>query len=254
MKKLIFSGLVVGFATTTSAQVLPFNDAGVTMGHHHLMVSDVDAQRRIWVDVLGGEPSGNPPLLFVKFPGVFMILSNGNGTEGTHGSALDHIAFNVRDLEGFRTKLAAEGIPITNQSESRFDAMLPGGIDVHFFADPSLETPIAHRAVAFVSTDPDAQREWWENVLGAKTVQEGELTVSTIPGARLFFTRAEAPPAPTRGRTLDHTGIGVKDVKAFCDRIAAQGVVCEMLFGGAAALITDPAGVAIEINAGLESR
>ena len=254
MKKLLVSGLVASFAMMAHAQVLPFNEAGVTMGHHHLMVPDVDAQRRIWVDVLGGEPSGNPPLLFVKFPGVFVILSNGNGTEGTHGSALDHIAFNVRDLEGLRGKLEAEGIPITNQSESRFDAMLPGGIDVHFFGDPSLETPIAHRAVAFVSTDPDAQRAWWENVLGAKTVQEGQLTVSTIPGARLFFTRADTPPAPTRGRTLDHTGIGVRDVKVFCDRIAEQGVVCEMLFGGAAALITDPAGVTIEINAGLENR
>lgn len=254
MKRLVVLGLVVGFGATAHAQVLPFNDAGVTMGHHHLMVPDVDVQRRVWVDLLGGEPSGNPPLLFVKFPGVFVILSNGNGTEGTHGSALDHIAFNVRELEDLRRKLEAENIPISNASDSRFDAMLPGGIDVHFFADPSLETPIAHRAVAFVSTDPDAQREWWENVLGARTVPEGELTVSTIPGARLFFTRADTPPAPTRGRTLDHTGIGVRDVEAFCNQIAAQGVVCEMLFGGAAALITDPAGVTIEINAGLESR
>ena len=253
MKRLLIFGLVLGFGAA-HAQVLPFNEAGVTMGHHHLMVPDVDEQRKIWVDVLGGEPSGNPPLLFVKFPGVFLILTNGNGTEGTHGSALDHIAFDVRDLAGLREKLAAFGVTISNESDTRFDAMLPGGIDVHFFGNPSLATPIAHRAVSFVSTDPDAQREWWERVLGAKTTQEGALTVSTIPGARLFFTQADSPPAPTRGRTVDHTGIGVKDVGAFCEQVAEQGVVCEMLFGGVAAMITDPAGVAIEINAGLESR
>ena len=80
------------------------------------------------------------------------------------------------------------------------------------------------------------------------------MTVSTIPGSRLFFTAADAPAAPTRGRTLDHTGIGVEDVGAFCDRIAGQGVECEMLFGGVAAIITDPAGVAVETNSGLENR
>jgi catechol 2,3-dioxygenase-like lactoylglutathione lyase family enzyme len=244
----------VALTAQAQAQVLPFNEVGVTMGHHHLMVPDVDAQRRIWVDLLGGEPSGNPPLLFVKFPGVFLILSSGTGTEGTRGSALDHFAFNVKDLEGTRRKLAGAGVSISNASDTRFDALLPGGLDVHFFADPSLPSPIAHRAVAFASTDPDAERAWWERILGARTTQEGGSTVSTIPGARLFFTRAATAPAPTRGRTLDHTGIGVRDVNAFCDRVAAQGVMCERLFGGAIAMITDPAGVAIEINSGLDTR
>ena len=243
-----------GFTLSAGAQVLPFNDAGVTMGHHHIMVPDVDQQRRIWVDVLGGEPSGNPPLLFVKFPGAFLILSNGNGTEGTKGSALDHIAFNVRDLAGTRASLAAAGVAISNDSDSRFDALMPGNIEVHFFADPTLATPIAHRAMAFASTDPEAERAWWERVLGAKTTQEGDLTVSTIPGARLFFTEADSAPAPTRGRALDHTGIGVKDVAGFCEQLAQKDVTCEILFGGAAAMITDPAGVTIEINSGLENR
>jgi catechol 2,3-dioxygenase-like lactoylglutathione lyase family enzyme len=254
MKPFLVPALLLCASATAGAQVLPFNEAGVTMGHHHIMVPDVDAQRRIWVDVLGGEPSGNPPLLFVKFPGVFLILSSGNGIEGTTGSALDHFAFNVRDLPGTRAKLAAAGVAISNESAIRFDALMPGGLDVHFFADSSLTTPIAHRAVAFASTDPDAQRAWWERILGAKTTQEGDLTVSTIPGARLLFSKAGSVPAPTRGRALDHTGIGVKDVNAFCDTIAAEGVTCERLFGGAAAMITDPAGVAIEVNAGLESR
>lgn len=254
MKTLIVSMLAACLSVSAArAQVLPFNAAGVTMGHHHVMAQDLDAQRKIWIDVLGGEPQGNPPLLFVKFPGVFLILTNGNGAGGTKGSALDHIAFDVKDLAATRAKLAAAGVPISNESDARFDAVLPGGIEVHFFAAPALATPIAHRAVAFASTDPDAQRDWWERVLGAETMREGELTVSTIPGARLFFTRADAA-VPTRGRTLDHTGIGVPNVDAFCERVAALGVTCERLFGGAVAMITDPFGVAIEVNAGLESR
>jgi catechol 2,3-dioxygenase-like lactoylglutathione lyase family enzyme len=254
MKRLVSSCLFLGFSLTVDAQVLPFNETGVTMGHHHLMVPDVEAQKAIWVDILGGKPSGSAPLLFVEFPGAFLILSNGNGTAGTRGSALDHIAFDVRDLAGTRAKLATAGVEIFNESAARFDATMPGGIEVHFFGDSELALPIAHRAMAFVSTDPEAQRAWWEEVLGAATTQEGELTVSTIPGARLFFSRADAAPAPTRGRALDHTGIGVADVGGFCEELAAKGVTCEFLFGGAAAMITDPGGVTIEINAGLENR
>ncbi len=250
----VSTAAIAALAAQAEAQVLPFNEAGVTMGHHHIMVADVEQQRRIWVDALGGEAQGNPPLLFVKFPGVFLILSNGTSTEGTKGSALDHFAFNVRDLAGTKAKLAAAGAEIYNESEARFDAIIPPGLDVHFFADPALATPIAHRAVAFASTDPEAQRAWWERILGAKTTQEGALTVSTIPGARLFFTEAETAPAPTRGRALDHTGIGVRDVGAFCEQVAAQGVTCELMFNGAIAIVTDPFGVAIEVNSGLENR
>jgi catechol 2,3-dioxygenase-like lactoylglutathione lyase family enzyme len=238
MQHSLVAACALGIATVAHSQVLPFNDAGVTMGHHHLMVTDVDAQRKIWVDALGGVPSGNPPLLFVKFPGVFLILSTGKGTEGTKGSALDHFAFNVKDLRGTRAKLAAAGVKITDVSDVRFDALIPPGLDVHFFADPSLATRIAHRAISFVST----------------TTREGELTVSTIPGARLLFGAADAAPAPTRGRALDHLGLGVKDVKAFCAELAPKGVTCELIFNGAIATITDPAGVTIEINAGLENR
>jgi catechol 2,3-dioxygenase-like lactoylglutathione lyase family enzyme len=70
----------------------------------------------------------------------------------------------------------------------------------------------------------------------------------------LFFVAADSAPAPTAGRSLDHTGIGVPDVGAFCEQLAAKGVQCDLLFGGAIATITDPAGVTIEINAGLENR
>src|ERR1043165_8213846 len=127
MKHTILFGLAL-FGVAAHAQVLPFNEAGVTMGHHHVMVADVDAQKKIWIDALGGEPSGNGPLQFVKFPGVFVILTPGKGTEGTKGSAIDHIAFNVKDLKSTRAKLAAAGAAISNESDARFDALLPGRI------------------------------------------------------------------------------------------------------------------------------
>lgn len=244
----------MGHVTTARAQVLPFNDVGITMGHHHLYVADVELQKKIWVEALGGELSGNAPRLFVKFPGVFLILSDSEAREGTDGSAIDHIAFEIRDVAGTRAKLEALGVPISNASDTRFDGLIPGGIEVHFIGNPALATPTAHRSIVFASADPDAERVWWEKVFGAQTMQEGQTAVSLIPGSRVLFIRKDAAQAPSRGRTLDHTGVGVRDVDAFCKRVTALDVTCERLFGGTIAMVTDPAGVTIEINAGLENR
>ena len=122
--------LVFCVASAGFAQVAAFNAAGVTMGHHHIMVADVAAQKKIWVDVLGGQLSGNAPLEFVKFPGAFLILSQGNTTQGSEGSALDHFAFSVKDYVGTRDKLAAAGVTIAREVAGpprEFAAMLQIG-------------------------------------------------------------------------------------------------------------------------------
>jgi len=226
------------------------------MGHHHIMVPDVAAQKKIWVDVLGGQLSGNAPLEFVKFSGTFLILSTGTGTQGTEGSAIDHLAFNVKDFKGIHDKLAAAGVKLSLEDETRFTALLPGGLKVEFFNDPMATVPVAHRAIGFSAVDPDAERAWWEKTFGAETRLEGNRNVTTIPGARLIFAKAATAPAGTQGRALDHTGVGVRNVNEFCEKLAGMGVMCERPMGlnTPIAMVTDPAGVRIEINQGLESR
>src|SRR5580704_16069733 len=56
------------FAPLLFAQLAPPNDAGVSMGHIHLTVPDPDAQRKVWVDVLGATETKDGLL---KLPGVF---------------------------------------------------------------------------------------------------------------------------------------------------------------------------------------
>jgi G8 domain len=77
-----------------------------------------------------------------------------------------------------------------------------------------------------------------------------------IPGARLIFAKATTAPAKTQGRVLDHTGVGVKNVNEFCEKLASKGVTCERPMGNARpiAMVTDPFGVRVEINEGLEAR
>ena len=50
-----FLALAVFSITPALAQLAPPNEAGVTLGHFHLIVKDVDAQKHFWVSILGGK-------------------------------------------------------------------------------------------------------------------------------------------------------------------------------------------------------
>jgi catechol 2,3-dioxygenase-like lactoylglutathione lyase family enzyme len=253
-----FALLVALCSTIAFAQVPPFNAAGVTMGHHHLMVSDVAAQKKIWIDVLGGQLSGNPGLEFVKFPGAFLILSNGKPTGGSEGTAVDHFAFAVKDYVGTRDKLAAAGVKITADRPGpprEFVAMMPDDIKVEFYEDTTLATPIAHHHIHISTTDPDALRAWYVKHLGAEVKQEGTRTITSIPGSMISFRKVDTKAAGMQGRSFDHTGIGVKNVTEFCAKLAGMGLECQRANPNSPiAFVTDPAGTRIEINQGLESR
>lgn len=251
--------IVAVFASSALAQVPAFNAAGVTMGHHHIMVPNPAAQEKIWVEVLGGVPSGNAPLRFVKLPGTFLIISQGNTTEGSEGSALDHFAFAVKDYEGTRDKLKAAGVTIARdraEAPREFVAMLPDGIKVEFYEDKAIATPITHHHLHFRTADTDAERAWWVKAFGAEVKQEGTRTVTSLPGVTLSFTKVDAPAPKTQGRALDHTGVNVKNVNEYCAKLEGLGITCErpMGTGTAIAMVTSPAGVRVEINQGLESR
>ncbi len=69
--------LAVLALTPAFAQLAPPNDAGVTLGHIHLVVKDVDAQKRFWTEMMGGTPVMNDRLEMIRFPGVYILLRQG---------------------------------------------------------------------------------------------------------------------------------------------------------------------------------
>jgi catechol 2,3-dioxygenase-like lactoylglutathione lyase family enzyme len=255
MKLAVF----VLFAAIALAQIPPPNAAGVSMGHHHIMVPNPAAHEKIWVDVLGGQASGNAPLRFIKLPGAFLILSQANPTGGSENSAIDHFAFAAKDYNGTRDKLAAAGVTIVRdrqEGQREFVAMFPDGIKVEFYEDTSIATPIAHHHIHFSTTDPTALRDWYVRAFGAEVKTEGTRTIVSIPGSMLSFRRVDQAAPPTRGRSLDHTGVNVKNVNEYCEKLAGMGITCERPMGTNTpiAMVTDPAGARIEINQGLEAR
>src|SRR5262245_1701889 len=75
----------------------PANDLGVRLGHIHLTVKDVAAQTRFFTEMLGGTPVKNGPLSMIQFPGLFIMLRQGDPTAPPTGSIVDHFGFVLKD-------------------------------------------------------------------------------------------------------------------------------------------------------------
>src|SRR5437588_12014486 len=83
------------------AQHAPFNEAGVTMGHWHLVSHDVAANRDIFV-AMGGKLVTRGTSVGVWFPGARVNLNLGEeppGKGGSVGSVINHVGFIVNNVQ-----------------------------------------------------------------------------------------------------------------------------------------------------------
>jgi catechol 2,3-dioxygenase-like lactoylglutathione lyase family enzyme len=91
------------------AQLAAPNEMGVSMGHVHMFVQDVDAAKKFWIAV-GGTSFKFGPNEGAKFPGVLILVRKGEPTGGTVGSVINHIGFNVPNVPEALAKWKAAGL------------------------------------------------------------------------------------------------------------------------------------------------
>ena len=88
---------------------------GVAMGHLHLNVRDVQAEKKLWI-ALGGVPanqlSANANREVVKFPGVLVAIAKQREEPagGSVGSVVDHVGFHVPNVQASMAKWKAAGL------------------------------------------------------------------------------------------------------------------------------------------------
>ena len=242
---------------TAVAQSLPFNEAGVTMGHWHIASRDVQANKKIFV-AMGGTPlmGGNEA---VQFPGVRVNLTLGNapGTGETVGSVVNHVGFIVKNVQEQAAQWKAKGVPVLPGNNNRLDqafVVTPDGVRIEILEDKTQTMPIRHEHVHFSLTEaeiPKAQ-SWYTKIFGGKAGSRNGAPVVGIPGGELRFAKADTPQAPTKGRVLDHIGFDVKDLQAFVEKIQAEGIQLDEPIrkndaGASLTYITDPWGTRIEL-------
>jgi len=266
MKKLI---LILGLAMliparASWAQVAAPNDAGVSMGHVHFLVPDVEAAKVFWT-AMGGVPGKLGPNDVFKFPGVLILVRKGDGTAPTVGSVVGHIGFHVPDTTAALARWKAAGLNTeVGQNPGQGFVWTPDHLlRVEILEDKTQTVPIAFHHVHFYIADTATSsnvlemQSWYAKMFGAKPGKRGQFDAADIPGANLTFTKSDTPTVPTKGRMLDHIGFEIVGLEAFCKKAEANGVKFDMPFtkrpdlGISLAFMTDPWGTYIELNEGL---
>jgi catechol 2,3-dioxygenase-like lactoylglutathione lyase family enzyme len=243
---------------TAHAQLFPFNEVGVTMGHWHIASRDVQANKKIFV-AMGGTAltTGNESVLF---PGhrINLTLGTTPGSGETVGSVVNHVGFIVKDVQESVAKWKANGVPVLPGNNNRLDqafVVIPDGVRIEILEDKTQAMPIRHEHVHFFVTEteiPKAQA-WYAKTFGGKAGTRNNAPVVDIPGAQLRFGKADTKQAPTKGRVLDHIGVDVKDLQAFVKKIEAEGIKLDepirknATSGVQITYITDPWGTRIEL-------
>ena len=111
------------------AQTLP-----IVMHHIHLTAINVEVLRRWYVKTFGAESGTRRNLPAAMFNGneVDFLLATGPAPAPTKGRAIDHIGFEVMNLEAFVKNLVADGVRV----ESPYREMPNLDLKVAFIVDP----------------------------------------------------------------------------------------------------------------------
>ena len=259
MRRLI---LILSLATlwllpASWAQVTAPNEAGVSMGHAHLNVRDIEAHKKFWI-ALGGIPVKLGTIEGMKFPNGLVFLRQAEPSGGSVGSVVNHIGFFVPNVEEALAKWKSGGLQTELATPERGYVTSPDDLRIEINKDASLTVPIAMRHIHFYATEaalPEIQA-WYVKLFGAKPQKDSG--VFDIPGVTLRITKVPAPNVGTKGRVLDHIGFEVKNLEAFCKKLEASGVKFDTPYskrpalGIAIAYLTDPWGTYIELTEGLD--
>jgi len=263
--------------TQVSAQLSPPNETGVSLGHLHYYVRDVDANARFWV-ALGGEVTRVGTTTVVRFPDVLVFLSPGESLGGTEGSVVNHVAFRVKSLDAveaagleFDRPESFSGVTSVFTPEGeRIELFDETATNLTFTQDDGFNDPvarrhnepirvpiIAHHIHLYLPAGAEQQaKEWYTTMFGGTPGMRWRYTATDLPGINFNFSDNSEHFDSTRGRMLDHIGLEVVGLEEFCRQLSAKGIVFDKPYatnsmGFASAFLTDPWGTYIALTEGL---
>jgi catechol 2,3-dioxygenase-like lactoylglutathione lyase family enzyme len=277
---LLIAISAIGATSTLSAQTITA-EGPVVYGHHHFNTTDMAAQKRFFVETLGGKLAtiGTNNLEVIEFPNVFLFFRPMQApTGGTIGSTVNHVGFSVPDLKPVVAKLKANGYKmITSDSVAATVKVTddiaaaspttniafvlgPEDIKVELVEVKAQTAPIQLHHVHFFGEKQAEMRAWYAKVFGAveQPQAQGQVFMTAqLPGVTLSFSPSQTPTVATQGRALDHIGFEIKNLEAFTKKLEADGIPLTVTYRRvdalniAIAFIKDPWGTNIELTEGL---
>ena len=97
------------------------------------------------------------------------------------------------------------------------------------------------------SADPDAQRKFWVDTLGARAAKLGPVDVYAIPGVLVMVTKKPAAPEGTEGSVVNHLGLKVKDFDGAVAKVKAAGLKFSSV-NDSQIMVAGPEGVRVELT------
>lgn len=274
---------VLALPSTSHAQILVAKEGPVVYGHHHLNTTDMAAQKRFFVDTLGGKliTFGQNKQEIIEFPNVLIFFRPMQApTGGSIGTTVNHIGFSVPNLSVLVPKIKAAGFKmITSESVAATVkvtddiaaaspttnlafALGPEDVKVEFVEVKTQTAPIQLHHIHFFGQQNVEMQAWYAKTFGAKllTPNPGAAFVQDqLPGVFLNFTPSPTPTVGTTGRAIDHIGFEIKGLEAFVKKLEADGIKIDRPYtkvaalGIAIAFIKDPWGTNIEMTEGLDT-
>ena len=258
----VASVAVLAIATPAYAQLAPPNAAGVTFGHVHLNVKDINVHRKLWVEHFGGVVVEKGPLVAVKLPGMLIALRQAEPTGGSEGTVMDHFGFKVRNLSEILAAWRAAGYQVGREfigAEGFPNAYLmgPDNLKLEVQEDKTLAVKASAYHLHFLLADYVKLRDWYVDTFSLEPRKRGTIaTTADAPGMNLSFATSATPTVGTKGRAIDHIGFEITNLEAFCKKLEARGVKFDVPFRNVPAIglniayITDPYGTYIELTEG----
>src|SRR5689334_19532656 len=221
---LVAAAPALVFAQTITA------DGPVVYGHHHFNTTDMAAQKRFFVETLGGKLAkiGTNNLEVIEFPNVFLFFRPMQApTGGTIGTTVNHVGFSVPDLKPVVAKLKANGfkmitsdsvastVKITDDIAAASPttniafALGPEDIKVELVEVKGQTAPIQLHHVHFFGEHREEMQDWYAKVFGATKNPANPnqaFVTDQLPGVTLSFSPSTTPTVATQGRALDHIG------------------------------------------------
>jgi catechol 2,3-dioxygenase-like lactoylglutathione lyase family enzyme len=269
MKTTFLSGALLGLILFASApamaQLAPPNEAGVTLSHIHIIVNDMDAQKKFWTTAMGGTLIDHGPFTMIQLPEVFLVLEKGQAIGPSEGTVLNHFGFAYKDLPAQLARWKEMNVRAeTNANGHQGYVYGADGMRFEYAYDEELSVPFRMDHL-HMNIDIPAAHVWYEKTFGAPAGQRkrnagpGTVECNFFPGMTVSMNPvggrgAATPLLPTKGHTLDHFGFEVKDLNAFVKKLQADGVKFDVLpqtLPGTkirSAFFTDPFGNYIELT------
>ncbi|MEZ5288297.1 MAG: VOC family protein [Vicinamibacterales bacterium] len=256
--------LALALAVPALAQLSPPNAAGITYGHVHLNVSDLEVHKRLFVETFGGVFVDKGPLAAVKFPNMLIALTPRAPTGPSQGTVVDHFGFRVRSMASMLSALKAAGYEVQSEftgAEGFPNAYVlgPDGLRIEMREDTTLDVPAVPNHVHLWTPEFESLLDWYVDTFSLTRRARGRIKTTADAGTmNLSFQTSRTPVVGTKGRVIDHIGFEVDDLAAFCKQLEARGIRFDVPFrevpaiGLKIAFFTDPSGAYIELTEGYD--